>query len=129
LKPTKREARIVQEGKLIEVTPEFCGKLFSAGSEDYDIWTRALTPENIKRLQAAKKLGPGGGDVDIEDIVSALLSQAEQRAFCHQYDQALADLDLWPESSRDEMKDNFAESIKTYSPEFAARLAGGSTSK
>jgi len=90
--------------------------------------TRALTPENIKRLQAAKKLGPAG-DVDVEDIVSALLSRAEQRVFCHQYNQALEDLDLWPESSRDEMKDNFAESVKTYSPEFAARLAGAPLSK
>ena len=127
-KPYAEQVFRVREGKLVDVTPEFCGKLFSAGNEDYDVWSRTLTPENIKKLQATKKLGPAG-DVDVEDIVSALLSRAEQRVFCHQYDQALADLDLWPESSRDEMKDNFAESIKTYSPEFAARLAGAPLSK
>jgi hypothetical protein len=70
--------------------------------------TRALIPENIEKLQAAKKLGPAG-NADVEDIVSAPLSRAEQRVFCHQYDQALGNLDLWPESSRDEMKDHFAE--------------------
>jgi hypothetical protein len=41
----------------------------------------------------------------------------------------MADLNVWPEASRDEMKDNFAESIKTYSPEFAARLAEASEAK
>jgi hypothetical protein len=60
-------------------------------------------------------------------VVSALLSRALQRVLCHQYDEALADLNQWPEDSRDEMKDNFAESIKSYSPEFATRLAGGAT--
>jgi hypothetical protein len=48
---------------------------------------------------------------------------------CHQYDEALADLNLWPESSREPMKSKFAEAIKSYSPEFAARLAGKSPSK
>jgi hypothetical protein len=42
---------------------------------------------------------------------------------------ALNDLNLWPEASRDELKRNFAESIKSYSPGFAVRLAGPSDSK
>ena len=82
-----------------------------------------LTPENIEKLHSAKTL------VVVEDVVSALLSRAEQRVLCHQYDEAMADLNVWPEASRDEMKDNFAESIKTYSPEFAARLAEASEAK
>ena len=63
-------------------------------------------------------------DEDLEEVVSALLSRAMQRVLCHQYDQAMEDLNLWPEASRDEMKDEFAVSIKEFSPEFAARVAG-----
>jgi hypothetical protein len=84
--------------------------------------------ENIKKLQAEKNSGTGG-DIEDEEVVSALLSRAEQRVFCHQFDEALADLSLWPEASRDAMKNSFAESIRTYSPEFAARLAGTARAK
>jgi hypothetical protein len=122
-RPYAEQVFRVREGKLVDATPEFCGKLFSPGSEDFDVWTRALTPENVKKLEAAKKPGVGG-DIDVEEIASALLSRAEQRVLCHQFDEALADLNLWPETSRDEMKDNFAESIKELSPEFAKRLGG-----
>ena len=83
---------------------------------------------NLKKLQSAKKFG-GEGNFELDDVVSALLSRALQRVLCRQYDEALADLTLWPEDSRDEMKDNFAESIKSYRPEFAARLAGQPTPK
>ena len=112
----------VQGGKLVDVTPEFCGKIFSPGSEDYDSWTPALTPEKVNKLQAAAGVLATSAEGEVEDSVSALLSRAQQRVLCHQYDEALADLNLWPESSRDAMKNNFAESIKSYSPQFAARL-------
>lgn len=113
----------VKEGKLVDVTPEFAGKIFSPGAGDFDEWSRVLTPENIKKLQGAKNLGPRTGE-NVEEIVSALLSRALQRVLCHQYDQAIEDLNLWPEDSRYEMKDNFALAVKEFSPEFAARLAG-----
>jgi hypothetical protein len=64
------------------------------------------------------------GEIDVEEIASALLSRAEQRVLCHQFDEAVADLNLGPEASCDEMKDNFAESMKDVSPEFAKRLEG-----
>lgn len=113
----------MKAGKLVDVTPEFCGKLLSAGSEDYDRWADVLTPENLKKLRSAKELGPKA-DFDLDDVVSALLSRAQQEVLCHRYDQAMADLNLWPEASRDEMKEEFAASVKEYSPEFAARLGG-----
>ncbi|HEY6369739.1 MAG TPA: hypothetical protein VIX37_04115 [Candidatus Sulfotelmatobacter sp.] len=49
---------------------------------------------------------------------SAVLARAEQRVLCHRYDHALADLNLWPEARREDMKDEFAASIKDYNPEF-----------
>jgi hypothetical protein len=112
----------VKAGKLEDATPDFCSEIF-ATTREADDWNRALTPENLKKLQSAKKFG-GEGNFEFDDVVSALLSRALQRVLCRQYDQAMADLNLWPADSRDEMKDNFAGSIKSYSPEFAARLEG-----
>lgn len=108
------------EGRLVDITPQFCGKLLSPENPDYSEWARVLTDENVRKLASAK-FGPRA-DSGAQEIASALLARAEQRVLCHQYDGALADLNLWPEDSRDEMKENFAESIKEYSPEFAARL-------
>lgn len=112
----------VKAGKLEDSTAEFCGEIF-AKTREADDWKRTLTPENLRKLQSAKKFG-GAGNFELDDVVSALLSRALQRVLCRQYDDALADLNLWPEDSRNEMKDNFAESIKSYNPEFAARLEG-----
>lgn len=117
----------VKAGQLADSTPEFCGEIFARTREASD-WDRTLTAENLKKLQAAKKF-EGGGNVELDDVVSALLSRALQRVLCHQYDEAMADLNLWPADSRDELMDDFAQSIKSYSPEFAARLAGVSTPK
>lgn len=114
----------VKAGKLEDETPDFCSEIF-ATTREADEWSRALTPERLKKLQSAKKFG-GEGNFEFDDVVSALLSRALQRVLCHQYDEAMADLNLWPAASRDEMKDNFAESIKTYSPEFVAWLAAKS---
>ncbi len=111
----------VKAGKLDDSTPEFCGQIFTQ-SREADDWNRTLTPENIRKLQAAKKFG-GQGSFENDDVVSALLSRALQRVLCHQYQEALADLNLWPEDSRNDMKDAFAESVKTYRPDFAELLA------
>ena len=107
----------------MDVTSQFCSKLFSPGSEDYDVSTRVLTPENINKLRSTSEIR---GNQEAE---TALLSRAQQYVFCGQFDEALNDLHLWPEASRDEMKRNFAASIKSYRPGFAARLAGPSDSK
>ena len=117
----------VKEGKLEDATPEFCEQILSRTRESDD-WNRTLTPENIKKLQAAKKF-PNTGNLEVDNIVSALLSRALQRVLCHQYDEAISDLDLWPEGSRDEMKNKFAQSVKDYNPDFAARVAKVNSAK
>ena len=87
--------------------PSFCSQLFSPGSEDYDVETRGLTPENINQLQSTREIRGN------QETVTALLSRAQQYVFDSQFDEALNDLNLWPEASRDERKRNFAESIKS----------------
>jgi hypothetical protein len=115
------------KGTLVDITPQFCGKLLSAENPDYKEWTSVLTDENINKLKSAK-FSPQT-ESGVEEIASALLARAEQEVLCQRYDEALADLELWPEDSRDEMKENFAGSIKTYSPEFAERLTEATAPK
>jgi hypothetical protein len=115
--PFAEKAFRVREGKLVDATPEFCSRIFNDGKEDHRAWNRELTPEMIKRLQPSEKI-----DDENEETVSSLLSRALQHVFCRQFDDALSDLNLWPETSRIKMKVDFAESIKQDYPEFAARL-------
>lgn len=122
-RPFAERAYRVTDGKLVDATPEFAAKLFSPGAADYDEWIRTLTPENIKKLQSVKEFR-SGIDEDTEEIASSLLARSLQRVLCHQFDLAEADLNLWPESSREEMKEEFALSVKEFSPEFAARISG-----
>jgi len=107
----------VREGKLVDATPEFCGKILSGESEDYRAEQRLLTTEDLKKLETT-----GAQGVNNEEIVSALLSRALQYVFCRRFDEALKDLDSWPETGRAKMKEGFAESIREDYPEFAARL-------
>jgi hypothetical protein len=108
----------VREGKLTDITPEYCGELSTEKNEEFRFWQEKLTATNLKRLQESQ--APGGEDT--EEVVSALLSKALQHVFCRQFDEALKDLDLWPEASRAKMKKEFGISIKNDYPEFAARL-------
>jgi hypothetical protein len=95
----------VENGKLKDSTPELCDQIF-AHTREADDWNRTLSPENIKKLQRAEKF-PNYGNLEFDNVVGALLSRALQRVLCHQYDAAKADLNLWPEASRNEMKKNF----------------------
>jgi len=104
------------DDKLVDSTPEFCGKLFAPGNRDYDSENRVLTPEKLKQLSGAPKPD--------SETASALLSRALQHTFCRQFDEALNDLNQWPEATREDMKSDFGESIKNDYPEFAARLQG-----
>ena len=110
----------VRDGKLVDATTEFCGKIQSDESEDYREEKKLLTPENLKKLE-----GKGVENVDHEEIVSALLSRALQHVFCRQFDQAVSDLNLWPEINRAKMKERFAASVEANYPEFAAKLRQG----
>jgi hypothetical protein len=107
----------VREGKLVDATPEFCGKIFSDENEDDRIQKEVLTPENLSKFRKA-----GGAEGDNGEIVSALLSRALQHVFCRQFDEALSDLNLWPEASRSEMKASFGASVREEYPEFLEKL-------
>jgi len=107
----------VRQGKLVDATPEFCGKILSEENEDYRIEKQVLTPENLGKFQKG-----GGPQGDNEEIISALLSRALQHVFCRQFDEALSDLNLWPEASRLKMKTGFADFIQANNPEFALKL-------
>ena len=76
-----------------------------------------LTSENLQKLEHA-----GNGDYDVEQVASALESRTLQHVFCHQFDEALRDFDLWPPGKREIVMKNFAEGIAHDYPEFAARL-------
>jgi hypothetical protein len=127
----------VENGKLVDVTPTYCAAIFSGksseSSDDYQEWQSVLTPENLKQLQSHKEEDPQkiawAASTDNEEIVSALLSRALQHVFCHEYDKAMSDLDLWPEASRAKMKADFAEWAKTDYPEFWAKLLPAAGSK
>lgn len=106
-----------REGKLVDATPEFCGKILSDETEDFRIAKRVVTPENLKKLEASDT-----SEEDKEEIVCALLSRALQNTFCRQFDEALADLNLWPEAGRAQIKADFADSIRADYPEFAEKL-------
>jgi len=75
------------------------------------------TPENLSKFQKG-----GGTEGDNEEIVSALLSRALQHVFCRQFDEALSDLNLWPEAGRSEMMASFGASLREEYPEFAEKL-------
>ena len=107
----------VRQGQLTDITPEYCSILFSDQYEDFRIWKETLTQENLERLRKT-----GQSDWNNEETVSALLSKATQHVFCRQFDDALKVLDLWPESSRVQLKQDFAKAVKTDYPDFAARL-------
>lgn len=108
----------VREGKLVDATPEFCGKILSDESEDYKADQQLLTPENLKKLAAT-----GSEDWNNEDTASALLSTALQNVFCGRFEEAIKVLSLWPEATRAKMKAGFAEAVRKDYPEFARNLS------
>jgi len=108
----------VQHGKMVDVTPEFCGRLPSSAGRGED-WQHptALTPERLRKFQAQ-----GPGPWENEEVISALLSRALQYAYCREPKKALADLNLWPELDREKMMIDFAAVIRHDYPELAKRI-------
>jgi len=109
----------VRDSKLVDATPEFCAKIFSNQNSDFRHWEGNLTPENLDLIGSVPRPDE---PAETEEIASALLARAAQHVFCHQYDAAIADLDLWPAATRAEVKSNFATQMKEDYPDFAARL-------
>jgi hypothetical protein len=108
----------VRNGKMVDATPEFCDRIFSSQNRDFKIWSTNLTSENLAGLKSS-----GGPRPDEEQTARLLLERAYQHVLCRQFDEALADLNLWPTASRAKMKADFAAYIKDDFPEFAAHLA------
>jgi len=110
----------VNQGKLVDATPEFCSRILSPNDADYNEHQRVLGRENISASVA--------GSVPNDETASALLSLAYQYTFCRQFDKALHYLNLWPDdtgrarTTRKQVKVAFARSIETDYPVFAARL-------
>jgi hypothetical protein len=109
----------VRDGQLADATPEFCARIFSDQNRDFRHWSAELTSENLQRIAAVPEPDK---PAETEEIASALLARAAQHVFCHQYDAAVADLDLWPATTRAKEKANFAAQIKSDDPDFAAHL-------
>jgi hypothetical protein len=109
----------VRNGEMADATPEFCARIFSSQNSDFRHWTANLTRENLQRIESVPQPDQPG---EIAEIASALLARAAQHVFCHQYDAAVADLDLWPAATRAKEKADFATQIKADYPDFAARL-------
>ena len=102
----------VKDGKLVDVTPEFCG------SKDERLERGYLKPEDLKKLASAREQGSG----DIEEIISTLQSRTAQHVFCHEYDEALKDINLWPPDIRDAVVETLTDAYKIDYPEFVAKL-------
>jgi hypothetical protein len=113
-RPFAAKVSRVKDGKLLDVTPDFCG------SKDERLERGYLTPEALKKLADAG--AQGTGSYDDEAIVSTLESRTAQHVFCHEYDDALKDINLWPPDRRDAVVENLAESFKDEYPEFVAKL-------
>lgn len=110
-RPFAEKVLRVRDGKLVDATAEFC----SMKNERLD--RSELSPEDLKKLDKADARGG-----DAEDVVSALESRTLQHVFCHEFDEALKDLNLWPAGKRETVMKSFAEGIAQDYPGFAAKL-------
>lgn len=113
-RPFAAKVMRVKEGKLVDVTPEFCG------SKDERLERGYLKPEDLKKLATAGEQGTGS--YDDEEVISTLESRTAQHVFCHEYDEALKDINLWPSEKRDDVAQNLVEAFKDEYPEFVVRL-------
>jgi hypothetical protein len=118
-RPFAKRVYRVRDGQLADATPEFCARIFSAQNSDFRHWTGVLTSENLPSIAATPEPDK---PAETEEIASAVLARAAQHVFCHQYDDAIADLDLWPAATRAKEKADFAAQIQADYPDFAARL-------
>ena len=111
-RPFAAKVMRVKESKLVDVTPDYCG------TKDERFERGHIKPEDLKKLETASEQGL----VDNEDIISTLESRTSQHVFCHEYDEALKDINLWPPDKRDGVRKQLAEAFKDEYPEFVAKL-------
>jgi hypothetical protein len=111
-RPFAAKVMRVREGKLVDVTEEYCA------TRDERLERGYVGPEDLKKLAHA---GEPGFATD-ENIISRLESRTSQHVFCHEYDEALKDINLWPQEKREEVMKMLAEAFKDEYPEFVAKL-------
>ncbi len=111
-RPFAAKVMRVKEGKLVDVTPEYCG------TKDVRLERGYLAPEDLKKLATAGEQG----SEDNEHIFSTLDSRTSQHVFCREYDEALKDISLWPPGKRESVMKSLAEAFKDEYPEFVAKL-------
>jgi hypothetical protein len=111
-RPFAAKVMRVKDGKLVDATPDYCG------SKDERLERGYLKPEDLKKLATAREQGSG----DNEEIISTLESRTAQHVFCHEYDEALKDINLWPPDIRDAVVETLTDAYKIDYPEFVAKL-------
>jgi len=102
----------VREGKLVDVTQEYCGR------KDERLERGYVAPEDLKKLATTGEQGYE----EYERVVSTLESRALQHVLCREYDEALKDLNLWPAGKREIVMKSFVEALRSDYPEFVAKL-------
>lgn len=100
-----------KDGKLVDVTREYCTEIIK-GADSSD-----LTEQDVRQFQSQPDVKDGD-----QFKIAKVWSTALQHVYCHQIDEAVKDLEIWPAATRDSMKAEFANSVKEAYPEFAARL-------
>jgi hypothetical protein len=111
-RPFAAKVMRVREGKLVDVTPEYCR------TKDERLERGDLGPEDLSTLAATVEQRGN----DNERLISKLESRTSQHVFCHEYDEALKDINLWPAEKRAEVLSNLAEAFKDEYPEFVAKI-------
>jgi hypothetical protein len=111
-RPFAEKVMKVREGKLVDVTPEYCG------TKDVRFERPYLTPEDLKRLATEGEPGSENN----QQVDSRLDSRISQHVFCREYDEALKDINLWPVDKREKVMESLAEAYKDEYPEFVAKL-------
>ena len=102
-----------QNGKLTDVTPQFCSDILNEENGSFQAANDWLTPERIKTFESGEKFGPPDQQAfESSETENAALVVALQHTFCHQFNEALGDFDIWPEATRNEERRWFAENIK-----------------
>jgi len=118
--PFAQKVYRLRNGKLLDITPDYCPAILQNDGQNYAEAKAQLTPE---RIQAFKN-GTQSGSDENEEMRSAVLTAATQHVFCRQFDQAMEYLELWPDATKNKMKADFAAAIQQNYPAFAARLTG-----
>jgi hypothetical protein len=111
-RPFAEKVMKVREGKLVDVTPEYCG------TKDVRFERPYLTPEDLKRLATEREQG----SEDNESVNNRLDSRISQHVFCREYDEALKDINLWPPGKRERVMESLVEGYKEEYPDFVAKL-------